>query len=473
MRTGTILLLTLLFALSACASDPDEAVGRTDFGPLLRFDTDPSEQMNGVWKSRGYGWLFDVRNGEVTQYQVAGSHCFSTPENVDRLSDTLSLHYAYYKVGSNPDSAILKLLPDDTEVRVERVAELPDSCGRAPAYSYAEILDYFASMMAENYAFFERRSIDWNGRVAAAKDRVSSVDNDRDFFELLAGMIDGFSDSHTKLLAEIDAERLLQQDGLGPTLSRVRANDEETPWLIGLFTGLQRDVLDRNSTHTARDRILWGTIDGRIGYIQVLQMGGFSGVPLQDSSFREAEFGVFDEVMDEALHTMRNAEFVIVDLTNNRGGYDAISRRLVSRFTDDSVVAYRTFVPGSGVPPRPRVVEPAGTQRYAGPVLLLTSDVTVSGGELATLGLRALPNVTHMGGTTRGSFSTVLAKPLPNGWVVELSNEVISSADGRVYEEIGIAPEIELDMFPAAQPVDGYFEALESAIERMRERIGE
>jgi carboxyl-terminal processing protease len=95
----------------------------------------------------------------------------------------------------------------------------------------------------------------------------------------------------------------------------------------------------------------------------------------------------------------------------------------------------------------------------------------VSGGELATLGLRALPNVVHMGGATRGSFSTVLAKPLPNGWVVELSNEVISGPGGEVFEETGIAPEVPLEMFPVDDPVGGYFLALNNAIEFMDTHI--
>ena len=61
---------------------------------------------------------------------------------------------------------------------------------------------------------------------------------------------------------------------------------------------------------------------------------------------------VFDDVMDAALTAMSGAEYVIVDLSNNRGGYDAISRRLASRFTDEAFAAYTTQVPGNGVPAR-------------------------------------------------------------------------------------------------------------------------
>lgn len=471
IRNLFFLKLFVLLSSPGCQSESTAAFDRENLGPLLRVDADSSVQLDGTWKSRGYGWIFEIRGGDITQYQIAGPDCFATPDSVGNLSDTLALPYSYYRMGSDPGVAVLQLLPDDTEVWVERIAELPKSCRQARDYSYADVLNYFANMMTEHYAFFEQRDIDWPARVAVARSRVTDVDNDREFFDLLAEMIDGFSDSHTKLFAEIDGERLRQQDGLGPTLTDIRARDEETPWLIGLFSGLQQNVLDPGSEHTARDRILWGKIDDTIGYIQILVMGGFSGVPIGDPEFRDSELRMFDEVMDEALASMQDMEFVIVDLSNNRGGYDAISRRLVSRFADESVVVYETLVPGSGVPARPRIVEPAETYRFVGPVLLLTSDVTVSGGELATLGLTALPNVTHMGGITRGSFSTVLAKPLPNGWVVELSNEIFRSEDGQVYEESGITPVVALDVFPEGNAVGGYFEALQSAIERMRARI--
>lgn len=57
-------------------------------------------------------------------------------------------------------------------------------------------------------------------------------------------------------------------------------------------------------------------------------------------------------------------------------------------------------------------------QRGLRPVFVLTSDVTVSAAGTLLLSLRALPNVTHLGATTRGALSDVLTKPLLNGWEV-------------------------------------------------------
>lgn len=451
--------------LASCSENSFDSSSAGDgFGELRQLSTTTPvpDVLHGVWQSKGYGWIFDISEDGLTQFQIAGDICFEAPEDSLSLTDTLALSYQYYRLGPNDDRAILQLLPEDTEIHIERIDNLPTACAQPIDTSYEGVFEYYATLIGSHYAFFDERNIDWISRVMTARSELSNVETDLEFFDLLAGMIDGFSDSHTKLIGVVDGKGRRQQDGLGPTLSYVRLNGLETPWLIDIFGSMQTEILDLGSLHTANDRILWGTIDdGRVGYIQILQMGGFSGVDISDPEFRQAEFDVFDGVMNEALVEMSDSEFVILDLSNNRGGYDAISRRVASRFASETFDAYTTEIPGSGVPARTRSVEPAMGVRFEGPVVLLTSDVTVSGGEISTLALRQLPNVVHVGGTTRGSFSTVLSKPLPSGWVVELANEVIAAPDGTVFEETGIEPEIALDVFPEGDPIGGHRQAIQ------------
>jgi len=88
----------------------------------------------------------------------------------------------------------------------------------------------------------------------------------------------------------------------------------------------------------------------------------------------------------------------------------------------------------------------------------------VSGGEITTLMLRQLPNVILVGGTTRGAFSTPLAKPLPNGWYLELSNEVFEDSEGHVFEGRGIPPVLAFDIYPEDAPVAGHKAAIERVV---------
>ena len=287
-------------------------------------------------------------------------------------------------------------------------------------------------------------------------------------WDALAGYMEGLSDSHTKLIGEVGGERRRVQDGQGSTLPRMRAAEGgETDWLVGLIDTTMKN-LGETGRHTGNDRIVWGVIDGRIGYLQVFQMGGFTDrEDFGSEAWATAEMAEFDRIMDEAFAAFTEAgvEGVIVDLSNNRGGWDKIAKAIPARFTDEAYVGFTTATRGSGLPHFAHVIEPAAGPRFTGPVYLLTSDVTVSGGELATLALRQNPKVVRTGATTRGAFSTPLAKRLPNGWLLELSNEIFAAPDGSVYEEAGIKPSIELEVYPGDAPVEGHWRTIESLAE--------
>jgi carboxyl-terminal processing protease len=211
-------------------------------------------------------------------------------------------------------------------------------------------------------------------------------------------------------------------------------------------------------------------IDGRVGYLQIFQMGGFTTRnDFGSDAWAKAEMGEFNRIMDEAFAVFEGLDAVVLDLSNNRGGWDRVAKALPGRFSEEAYTGFTTQTRGSGLAPFPHEIAPADGSRFTGPVYLLTSDVTVSGGELATLALRQNPRVTQVGRKTRGAFSTPLSKRLPNGWLLELSNEVFAAPDGTVFEETGIAPEIEMDVYPADDPVRGHWRAVEELV-RMADR---
>src|SRR5438874_3159921 len=129
-----------------------------------------------------------------------------------------------------------------------------------------------------------------------------------------------------------------------------------------------------------------------------------------------------DAALDDAITAFQGARAVIVDVTDNDGGHDKLAQRIAGRFTDRPRLAYTKVAFGAkDVEPQAFHVEPSEGIRYAGPVYLLTSDITLSAAEVFALYMRALPNVVHLGETTRGAFSDQVDKPLPNGWLLVLS----------------------------------------------------
>jgi carboxyl-terminal processing protease len=93
----------------------------------------------------------------------------------------------------------------------------------------------------------------------------------------------------------------------------------------------------------------------------------------------------------------------------------------------------------------------------------VTDRETISAAEILTMCLRALPNVTHIGEATRGSLSDILTKDLPNGWTLNLSNEVYLDSERKGWEGKGIPPHTEF-MVHAEDTAPGDSEAAARAM---------
>lgn len=480
-----LLVLAALAALTPTAivsAQPErapEAMPWLHAGPLQTIAdssgrTDPA--VRGVWQSRGYGWILSIDEDGVTRYQD-GVQCYSLPRQDGGQSAMDSIEYRYFRPLPGGDEAIFQLLDGDTNVVFERLDELPSHCTRSPEAGPQAVAAEFLDAFEEHYAFFDRRPPGHAQRAARLRGSISADMSDADLWAALASYMEGLSDSHTKLIGTVDGERKRVQDGQGATLPMIRASDGgEGAWLGALIDQAKAELGD-TAHHEAQDRILWGMIDGpdggRIGYLQVFVMGGFTDrTDFASDAWAAAEMAEFDRVMDQALAAFEGADAVIVDLSNNRGGWDRVAKALPGRFADSAFTGFTTQARGSGQAPFPNRIAPAAGARFTGPVYLMTSDVTVSGGELATLAFRQLPNVTQVGGTTRGAFSTPLAKPLPNGWLLELSNETFADDAGAVFEERGIAPQIVLEIYPGADPVAGHWRAVEQVAAIATRRAG-
>lgn len=386
----------------------------------------------GLWRAEGYGQLLAVTADRSVLYHVAGPYCYPDPDTDGAqaiLGQTVTM--------LGPDRIAFSDGPGQTRYVYRRIATLPAACRTTRRWSGGDIARLIAATFVDLYPrtpVRERHRRQLDARLATvAADTVSA-----DLFDRLADALDPLDDAHVSLSATIDGHERSMESGEAPTLRAVRRDPAHGPdpaarerawndrYRIGI-TGL----LAGGGHLVAHRRILWGRI-GRIGYINVLTMGGFAEAGGDD-------LPVLDAALDAALADFRDLPGVIVDVSNNRGGYDSIGLRIAGRFAARAVDAYAKAPVGSTAW-QPFRVEPSPRIRYTGPVVLLTSDVTVSAGETFTLAMRALPNVRHVGARTRGALSDQLVKPLPNGWTLTLPAETYRAADGRYYEGSGIPP---------------------------------
>jgi len=422
-----------------------------EFHPMVT-DGKLDERVHGLWQSRGYGWIAWIDENEFSIYD----HCPAGVMKIENgLADLIQWMGLFRREGST--MVVASSPQNSTSYTFDRIYSPPSPLDQPPEGDPATVFDYFWSTMDTYYAFFEIYDVDWDARRVEHRSRITSESTDAELFAVLCDMLSGMNDGHLSLTATLEGKKTTYSDGgtrvLDPALEKAFAAQEKIKTMGAYWAQWRRDyresvatrVLSGEYTLVANGNMVWGRI-GTIGYMNVLGMGGFSG-----SEDMDVEKEAIHEAMEEMVAALADTEGMIVDVTLNTGGYDEVQLAIASHFTDEPVLAFTKFpVEAEDVEPQSFFVEPALRGRYRKPVSLVTSDFTVSASEDFTLAMRSIDTVTHRGMRTRGAFSDVLEKALPNGWTVTLSNEVYLDAEGRHWEGYGITPEDPIAIFDPA-----------------------
>lgn len=421
------------------------AAAPADFRPII--ETGPiAKPLQGVWKSRGYGWVVRFDADGPSLYHLAGEDCWRDPRAEADPDGVLKLW--------RPAGAAIETAgeADGPVYRFDRLKALPEACSEVRPWTPRRTLAVVADTFEASYPLSRERGLDWPARRAAAVAALGEAPHEAALWKALGVLLRGMNDAHVALDGIVGGQPRTQRFGEAAALMRAKAAPGgEAAWAKAWRADLLAAPL--GVREAAGGRILWGR-KGKVGYLAVTAMGGF------DPKAGDDDLALLDATLDEAVTAFSGAEAVVVDVSDNRGGYDVIARRVAARFADRRrEVGSKVAVGGDGVA-QPLFITPSDRPRYLGPVWLLTSQVTVSAGETFVLSMRALPNVRQAGETTRGALSDQLQKPLPNGWRFALPAEVHRDAQGRVAEGEGITPQVPLPVFPPGDP-HGHLRALD------------
>jgi C-terminal processing protease CtpA/Prc len=157
---------------------------------------------------------------------------------------------------------------------------------------------------------------------------------------------------------------------------------------------------------------------------------------------------------------------LVIDIRNYPSEFVvfALGSRLVERPT-----AFARFTAGDPANPgafhwrgEPIALQPAAP-RYAGKVVILIDEVSVSQAEYTAMAFRAAPNATVVGSTTAGADGNVSPIPLPGGLRSMISGIGVFYPDKKPTQRVGIVPDIEAK--PTLQGIrSGRDEVLEAAL---------
>jgi hypothetical protein len=313
----------------------------------------------------------------------------------------------------------------------------------------------FARTFAEHYPFATLGKPDWVAMPAA--DARVGLELYTEMRDLLAGL----HDPHVALVAPNLDEMFFGAEQGGRDLT-----EEDRAAALALVGD---KYLSASGRTLAGGRLLFGWLTPELAYLRV---PGFYGYGAEDGGADDAEamHGALDELLDEAA----GAQALVLDMRDNDGGSDSLAIELARRFTDRAYVAYRKQAVAEISADRQVIwasqdetmVEPIeGRPAYTGEVILLTSADTVSAGETFVMAMMGrATNTRRLGSPTRGSFSDMLPRMLPNGWLFALPNERYVDAAGDSYDGTGIPPHLAVPDVTAADIRASIDRALETIL---------
>ncbi|MFN7936695.1 MAG: S41 family peptidase [Bryobacteraceae bacterium] len=400
-----------------------------------------------VWRSVGFGNVYRISATRLSVYEVTPSTCVhrfdasrAEPQGTFRKTDGALLTFS---PGDSSGLGTIHSAGSLYKIRLERITALPSYCTPTSTNTPQTVFDAFANSFEEHYISFDRRGVDWQKAIREYRGRISSQSTPQQTFDVLESMRLGLHDLHTG----IEAPALKRESATSFRPGSDRLIGSSVDHFAGkgrraLFSITDRALARSKLKSFCRGQLQYTQLDNGAGYLRILSFGGYA----RHGKDRTA----LDQAFDQILATPK-LRALIIDLRLSFGGEDQLALAIAARLSPKRYLAFRIEprVPSGSARLADAVyVEPSGKRVFSGPVIVLTSPVTMSAAEVLVLSLRGRsPKVHVIGEPTQGVFCDPLERLLPNGWTFALPNTVYRTPQGETFDVEGIPPDIAVPVF--------------------------
>lgn len=449
------------------------------------------DSINGIWQMDGYGKIIEIGDNEVNTYDNTKISCIINSS----LKRSEINQLGKFKVISK-DTINLKL--GITNYYLHRIKELPkekfinDSIQRK---NLKLNFDVFWHTLNENYAFFNERKLDWQSIRVQYKNKLDTIKNELELYEILIEITDKLNDEHTSVRPTEDVRNAYEgkSDSLEETESTANLTIAELE--ENILNKYVKDPIKYGKSLYGNGLLNYGVTENNIGYIQLNNMIFFSDYGISDSlsgydflfaylnesnqnpNYQEDEIEGIRKFMSSIVDKFKSTDAIILDLRFNYGGYDVVALEILKHFIHSrtKVFSKKAKTITGFTEPQSFIVTPT-EKTYNKPVFFLTSHQTSSAPESLLIASMPVKNIKIIGSRTMGITSDVLEKKLPNGWDLYLSNEILTNYKGDCFEQVGIPADIEVD-YPKdeaqfIQYLAGKLNNGDEAIEKVFELVG-
>ena len=271
-----------------------------------------------------------------------------------------------------------------------------------------------------NYPYFEHKQVMWDSIYDVYYQKFETESNEEDFFLQLSDMLSTLKDIHIHLNASNKSFQYQK-----------RHLFESNPSHLSNYY-LEKAELDNN-------RVLYSRIKGtQIAYLKIRTFEGSVN-----------NYTVWPT--ETIVSSIAKKKGLIIDLRDNAGGKEDFAADFASRFVTDSRV-YKQVRYRSGPDVThfgqwtDEILVPASPIDFDYPIVILTNRGCYSATESFVLMMKTLTKVVMIGDTTGGATGNPSVSYLPNGWRYTLPTWQARDIQGKLIEDVGIAPDIPINM---------------------------
>jgi len=439
-----------------------------------------AQSVDGVWRSQGYGDVYEIHGPTVKTYQVTSTTCVPgftgqrDPATIAGREATFTHDRSevfFIRSGGKSDHKLLHNEGSASDVRLDRVPRLPAVCDHPTPNTPGGNFEVFTRTWGENYILFDQKKVDWAEVVRANQSKVRPETTPAELYDILVGMIEPLHDRHTYIEAP-DLKRDFSTYRPG-TDRIIKGNRGEffSKTMPALWEITNNAYLKTPVRKWCQEKVQYGHVNETTGYLRIVSFSHYSDTPGFAAGLTALE-SALDEIFFDP-----NLKALVIDVRINFGGEDPYGLAIASRLATRPYVAYTKVARIDSVdrnkwsPGDRSEVRPSSRPSFHGPVVELTGPMTISAGETFTQALMGrTPGVLRVGESTQGVFSDVLGRELPNGWSFGLPNEVFRTAQGTTFDGRGIPPDVIVPLFTEGDIAARRDPAMAKALELLGQR---
>ena len=404
-------------------------------------NANPAEYAKkSIWHSKDLQFYVVIKDNIYERYQYTRISCFRGSAGFLPSIGYFDEQYFdnNFKLELRKEGYHLTRPQDAIAIPVEQIKRLPSHCRGEPVNTVLNNFYIFWHTLNELYSFSHISQSQWIDKLKEMLNDIVLIDievmEDRTsedilLLDKLQSLIDVVNDAHLFLVANKLRKVIRANDE-----SFVFPSDYETISGKNAFIKKQASSLDNEVFSLANDRIHFARHSNQV-YI------GFTSFDSLHPSGRYTEESA--EVMRNAANKLgdliKTSDNVIIDLRVNEGGSVNYANLFASLFSTEEITTSSFLVKTNDSSPREIPLSMLkGNGIKVNSITVLISRLTASAAEYMTLNLQS-QNAITVGDRSRGAFSPVTLKALPNGWIFGLPAFQIKDHNQQwVPERIGI-----------------------------------